>query len=61
MNDKTKRVMIGYLSLSDSERSEFEEELRRYRLRSFRERELYETEMRVTSGPVGNVCPCCGR
>lgn len=61
MNDKTKRVMNGLLNLSDVERNELEEELRRYRMKTTREQELFKTEMRVASGPMGNACPCCGR
>ena len=61
MNDKTKRVMSGMLNLSDAERAEVEEDLRRYRTKSITEQERYKAELRVTSGPVGSTCACCGR
>lgn len=61
LNDKTKRVMRGLIELSDSERTTVEDELRRYRSKSFRDQELYKGELRVTSGPTSSPCPCCGR
>jgi hypothetical protein len=61
MNERTKRVMRGLVELSDSERTEVEEELRRYRSKSSGDQERYKTELRVTSGPTSTSCPCCGR
>jgi hypothetical protein len=66
MNDKTKRVIAGWLALSDSERADFEAEINRVRnapswqQRSIRE-ELTNVVTKVATGPYGQGCPCCGR
>lgn len=62
MNDKTKQVLIGWASLSESERHDLEEEIRRYRTKTLTEQEDFRKGLtRVTVGPLGSTCPCCGR
>jgi hypothetical protein len=68
MNDKSKRVLAGWLKLSDSERADVEAEINRitnsptWRRADLRE-ELSKSigVTRVASGPYGEGCPCCGR
>jgi hypothetical protein len=66
MNDKTKRVLAGWLKLTESERADVERELTRiksaptWQQANMRE-ELSNVVTRVASGPYGEGCPCCGR
>lgn len=66
MNDRTKRVMAGWLRLSEAERAECAREINRVinaplsQQRSINE-ELTNTVTKVASGPYGEGCICCGR
>lgn len=66
MNDKTRRVIAGWLRLSESERAEFEREVSRVRNapslqeRSIRD-QLTDIVTKVATGPYADPCPCCGR
>lgn len=66
MNDKTKRVVAGWLKLSESERVDFQREISRvinapsWQERSIRE-EITNIVTRVSTGPYGEGCPCCGK
>jgi hypothetical protein len=66
MNDKTRRVFNGWLSLSDSERVEFDAAVREFRTAAeSTKRELRESIRskveKMDTGPVGSPCACCGR
>jgi hypothetical protein len=66
MNDKTKRVFNGWLSLTIGERQELEAAIRRFN--TFTEsgqgqlRESTRTSVRkMDPGQRGSGCACCGR
>ena len=62
MNDKTRHVFRGWLSLSDSEKSDFDDQVRRFKFGTGQEqRNLRESVTKVASGPLHEGCPCCGR
>jgi len=66
MNDKTKRVFLGWLGLTTAERQELEKEIRRFLVstesdqRQVRE-STRSTVMKMDTGPLGTPCSCCGR
>lgn len=68
MTDKAKRVLAGWLKLSDSERADVEAEISRIRQSPNWQQANLREELsksigvtRVASGPYGEGCPCCGR
>lgn len=66
MNDKIKVVMNGYVSLSDSDRSEFKRLIKEYdekgEFGKLNERTHLNSEIKRIVGPTSsNACTCCGR
>jgi hypothetical protein len=65
MNGKTRKVLLGYFQLSDSERQEFNTARESYdRADGARRLDLRANQERVEKmdlGPVDTGCPCCGR
>jgi hypothetical protein len=66
MNDKTRRVVRGWLHLSPEERQEFDAEVQRFQKSgSGEQRNLSESidaaVNKMQTGPMGGTCACCGR
>ncbi|MBI3799362.1 MAG: hypothetical protein HY268_20650 [Deltaproteobacteria bacterium] len=66
MTDRTKLVLAGWANLSEAEREEFEREIRRYQQgaplqKSNIQKNWINEAARVSLGPVGRFCPCCGK
>lgn len=62
MNENTKRVLKGFVGLTDSEKALFIRELDKYRSSGFSGKQLFEREVRAFSlGPKNTICDCCGR
>jgi hypothetical protein len=65
MNNKTNKVFWGWLNLTDGERQELQEAIRRFNTATDSDRrELRESVAKVITGPLGTGgggCPCCGR
>jgi len=66
MNDKTRRVVRGWMHLTPDERKEFETEGQRYqRSGAAEQRNLSESidavVNKMQTGPMGGTCACCGR
>ncbi len=65
MNERTRIVFNGFLELTQSEQQEFISAVINHSRMTEVEKRLVESETksmtRVSLGPLGNVCPCCGR
>jgi hypothetical protein len=68
MNNKTNKVFLGWMNLTDGEREELETAMRRFRNAADSERRQLRESVRdsvtkVITGPLGSGsgCPCCGR
>ena len=65
MNEKTRKVIQGYINLSDDERVMFRDIVQDYDRKVGYEKERVAKSIRegagVVVGPVGQACPCCGR
>lgn len=65
MNEKTARVLRGFLNLTPLEKEEFLRELNRYQglQLDFQKKAFQEQiEKRADSvGPKNSICSCCGR
>ncbi|MHA2217635.1 MAG: hypothetical protein ACXACY_17000 [Candidatus Hodarchaeales archaeon] len=55
-------VFIGWLKLTDSEKEEVLEEIKKFQsLTYYEQRSLTEKKTEISTGPLGGICPCCGR
>ena len=55
-------VFMGWLRLSDNEKGDVLEEIRKFQSLGYLDkRTLIEKKAEIITGPVGLVCPCCGR
>jgi hypothetical protein len=67
MTKRVAHVLAGYLDLSESERSEFDQALKEYKEAGYYEKErlkksIQERRASIDLGPVSSGrCPCCGR
>jgi len=66
MSKKSDIVFHGYLNLSPSEQQEVRDEIEDYHNSSQEsqksiKRANEDTFQRITLGPIGTGCPCCGR
>ena len=66
MTNNLKTVLRGWTELSDSEKQEFQEEIRKYINKDFIEKRKYgdalgEEVERIVGPTVQHGCPCCGR
>lgn len=63
MNEKSYKVLKGFIELSDSEKSTFIEEINKYQNAGYIERQrLYESvKLKSSLGPKNSICTCCGR
>lgn len=66
MNDKTRRVLNGWLHLTPDERKDFDNEVRRYQQSGAADQrhlsESIDTAVnKMQTGPMGGTCACCGR
>lgn len=63
MNRKTEAVFRGWVGLSEQERAELNEEIRKFgQSTEVRKREIRESLQKVYLGPISDTgCPCCGR
>jgi hypothetical protein len=66
MNDKTRRVLNGWMALNATERADFERAVRDYNTTSYTKQEelresVHDRVIKVQTGPLGQGCPCCGR
>lgn len=56
-----RRVFQGYLDLDRSAQRRFLKKLREYEDGSYTEKKEIAENIRITLGPVTDVCPCCGK
>lgn len=68
MNEKTRKVVKGFMELNDEERKEFISKINEYMRGTTTEKETIRKSVVVEShaasinlGPASNACPCCGR
>ena len=62
MNNKTRVVFRGWVSLSSEEKRDFSSEMQSYDRRTLEgQREVRKSLTEVNLGPVQQGCPCCGR
>jgi len=63
MNERLQRVLNGYLSLSEAEKTEFEKLLANREFeKAERTASVQRIQKSVALGPVTiNGCPCCGK
>lgn len=65
MNEKVKKVLMGYVSLSREEQLDFNREINSYNeadgKRKMIKEGMYKEARAVSLGPKGSSCPCCGR
>jgi hypothetical protein len=63
MTDNTRRVLNGFIELSDDEKQEFVDELQKWSDLDFSERSRYQERVQksVDLGPLSGACPCCGK
>ncbi len=60
MNEKTKLVFAGWLGLSQTEKEELDVAIRDYMEQS-RQRQMEIEGLLIKIGPLGPVCPYCGK
>ena len=60
MTKKSELVFNGWLKLTDSEKEEVLEEIRKYQSLNYFEKRTI-TERKIITGPIDSTCPCCGR
>ena len=65
MNKQSRRVLLGWMALSDADRQELEGEFEKFRRGDVtKRRDLRETHKKSDAmdlGPAGSGCPCCGK
>ena len=61
MNERVKRVFNGWLNLTDSEKEELLEEIKKFQQEDRDEQQIILEKAGVVTGPIGGRCPCCGR
>jgi hypothetical protein len=66
MTNKAKLVLQGYFDLSDSDKQVVEDMIEQHKRAVGTEkrasvRKSFESQGRITLGPVSTGCPCCGR
>lgn len=62
MTKNSELVFIGWLKLTDSEKEEILEEIRKFQSLTYHEKSsLIEKKTEIITGPIGGACPCCGR
>jgi hypothetical protein len=54
-------VFNGWLALSEGEKAEVLEEIKKFQGLSFFEKQRILTERKIVTGPIDQACPCCGR
>lgn len=62
-NNRVARVLIGFTRLESAEQSAFIDALNNYNRGNIQTKSaLAESyRMQIDAGPVGSICPCCGR
>lgn len=66
MTNEAKLVLQGYFDLSDSDKQEVEDVIEQNKRAIGSEkkasvRKSFESQGRITMGPVSTGCPCCNR
>ena len=62
MEEKTNLLFKAYLSISESEKEAFEEQLREYKSKGFLERQMLNESFNKSLGPIlGAKCTLCGK
>jgi hypothetical protein len=60
MTKKSELVFNGWLKLTESEKEEVLDEIKKYQNLGYIEKRAI-TERKIITGPIGGTCPCCGR
>jgi hypothetical protein len=60
MDNQTKSVLRGYLSLNSQQRKEIADVIEKERNHKIEEGTIRKNEG-ISMGPSGSGCPCCGR
>ena len=63
---KVVKVVRGWISLSESERREFQRFVEQYergdmRMQGSLRESVYSSVTKLQTGPLGGTCPCCGK
>ena len=68
MTNTTKRVLIGWLNLTPTERADFAKEANEYLKMSREDQQKFERQLqaqdakvKMAIGPLSTPCPCCGK
>jgi len=65
VNKQSRRVLLGLMALTDSERQEVEAELEKFKRGDINKRkdlrESFRSAEQMDLGPAGSGCPCCGK
>lgn len=65
MTENSKKVIIGYLALTEIEKQEIKSYILNYEKLGYFEKGLetrkLSNEQRVVGPTLGNNCPCCGK
>jgi hypothetical protein len=65
VNKQSRRVLMGWMALSDSERQELDTEFDKFRRGDTSKRKDLREDVKKSDamdlGPSGSGCPCCGR
>jgi hypothetical protein len=62
MDEKTKLLFKAYLALTESEKEEFEKQLREYKSKGIFERRTFSEAFNKSLGPImGANCVVCGK
>lgn len=63
MNENAYKVLMGFIKLTDAEKSVFVAEINKYQNAGYSEKQVITESVRLKSsvGPKNSVCTCCGR
>jgi hypothetical protein len=63
MNENAYKVLLGFIKLTDSEKSVFINEINKFQNAGFSEKQSLTESVRLKAsvGPKNSICTCCGR
>lgn len=60
MTRNSELVFDGWLRLTENEKKEVLEEINKFQNLGYLEKRTI-IERKIVTGPIGSICPCCGR
>ncbi len=61
MNEKIKRALLVYMSMTENERLEFKRKLKEFDEKILTEKQRFNEDIRKSLGPLSGSCPYCGK